>query len=143
MANQKITTLPAAAGPLTGPELLEIVVGGVNSKVTATVLRGTALYQPEAPGAGTITDLVLPGSGDYILDYDTSGGDIEVDGVISQRDGQEVTFLNGGANLLKLGVNISATPAHRVRANAGPLTALQNDCIKITYVQTISRWIVK
>lgn len=141
MANQKITTMPAA-GPLDGTELAEIVQGGVNKKVTTASLLQTSQYETTAPAAGTITDFALPGTQNYVYDIDTTAGDIEIDGTVAQRDGQKVTYCNTGANLLKIGINLG-TAANRVRANgAGPIVILQNDALTIQYVETILRWIV-
>lgn len=140
MANQKISTLPGA-GPLDGTELMEVVQGGVNKKVTTSSVVQTSQYETLAPSAGTMTDFALPGTQNYIYDIDTTAGDVEIDGIVAQRDGQRVTFANIGANNLKLGVNLG-TAANRIRANAGPLLMLENDSYTIEYVEAILRWIV-
>ena len=141
MANQKITTMPAA-GPLDGTELAEIVQGGVNKKVPTASLAQTPVHESIAPAAGTITDFALPGTQNYVYDIDTTPGDVEIDGTVAQRDGQTVTYCNTGANLLKIGINLG-TAANRLRANGvGPLMVLQNDALTIQYVEALLRWIV-
>jgi len=141
MANQKISLMPAA-GPLDGTELAEIVQGGVNKKVPTASLAQTPVYETVGPAAGTITDFALPGTQDYVYDIDTSLGDIEIDGIIAERDGQRVIFGNIGANNLRLGVNLG-TAANRIRANgADPLLILPGDCLAIRYVEVVLRWIV-
>jgi hypothetical protein len=141
MASQKISTMAAATVPLDGTELLEVVQGGVNKKVTSAQLVQTATYETTAPAAGVYADFALPGHGDYVYDVDTTAGDVEIDGVVAQRDGQRVTWSNTGANNLKLGVNLG-TAANRIRANAGPLLMLQNDSYTIQYCEAILRWLV-
>lgn len=142
MANQKISSMPPATVPLDGTELMEIVQGGVNKKVTTNSVKQTAQYETTNALLGVVTDFVLPGSGDYVYDVDTTAGDVEIDGIVAQRDGQRVTWSNTGANRLKLGVNVG-TAANRIRANAGPLLMLQNDSYTIEFCQAISRWLVK
>lgn len=142
MASQKISGLAPATVPLAGSELLELVQAGVNKKVPASSLVNTAIFSNPAIAIGVTTDYALPGTGDYNIDVDTTLGDIEVDGVVSQRDGQRVTWSNTGANNLKLGVNLG-TAANRIRANAGPLTIAPNDSLTIEYCQSVSRWLVK
>lgn len=141
MANQKISTLPAA-GPLDGTELMEVVQGGVNKKVPTGSVAQTPVHEVLAPAAGTITDFALPGTQNYIYDIDTTAGDVEIDGTVAQRDGQTVIYCNTGANLLKLGINLG-TAANRLRANgAGPLVILPDDALTIQYVEAVLRWIV-
>lgn len=141
MANQKITTMPAA-GPLDGTELMEVVQGGVNKKVTTASVVQAPVHASVGPAAGTITDFALPGTQNYVYDIDTSAGDIEIDGTVAERDGQTVTYCNTGANLLKLGINVG-TAANRLRANgAGPLIVPPNDALTIQYVEAILRWII-
>jgi len=142
MANQKISTLPAAVA-LVGSELIELVQGGANVKASIDFLKQASITKYALSGltTGTYTDNALPGLYDYAIDYDTTTGDIELDGWVAQRDGQIVTHSNIGANLLKIGVNLGAA-ANRLRANAGPLVVLQNDSLTMQYIAAISRWIV-
>jgi hypothetical protein len=143
MASQKISTLPPAVTPLDGSELVEIVQAGLNKKATASSLKQAPLYQLTTPGApGTLVDFALPGVGDYVYDVNTVNGDIEIDGVVAQRDGQRVTFCNSGPNRLKLGINVGSA-GNQLRANgADPFVMLQNDCLTIQYCQSVLRWFV-
>lgn len=141
MANQKITTLAAAAA-LAGSELMELVQAGANVKATidffkkATIVKHTVVV-PVA--GGTLTDVVLAGDYDYVIDYDTTAGAIEIDGTVAQRDGQRVTYCCTGANPLTIGANLG-TAANQVRMN-GSIAVLQNDSFSILYVGAISRWV--
>jgi hypothetical protein len=141
MANQKISTLPAATA-LAGSELLELVQAGVNTKSSidffkkATIVKHVVVV-PVA--SGTLTDVVLPGDYDYIIDYDTTVGQIEIDGTVAQRDGQRVTYCCTGANQLVIGANLG-TAANQVRMN-GSITLQQNDSFSEMYVGAISRWV--
>lgn len=103
-------------------------------------ISSVPLYSTSAPGAGTHTDNVLSGPSDYVLDIDTTTGNVELDGFVAQRDGQTLVICNIGANVLNLGVNLGAA-ANRIRASGGPLTILQNDSLTIRYVSAISRWV--
>lgn len=138
--SQKIS-LMAAASTLDGTELMEVVQGGINKKVTTNALVQTPQYETIAPAAGTQVDFALPGTADYVYDVDTTAGDFEIDGIIAERDGQRVTWSNTGANNLRLGVNVG-TAANRIRANAGPLGILQNDSLTTQYCEAILRWLV-
>lgn len=104
-------------------------------------ISSVPLLSTSAPTVGTHTDNVLPGPSDYFLDVDTSAGVITLNGFVAQRDGQLLTVSNTGANNLNIGVNVG-TAANRVRANAGPLTILQNDSLTIQYVLALLRWVV-
>lgn len=141
MPNQKISDLPPAVLPLDGTELREIVQDGVNRKYVGTGIVPTYVSITPNP-AGTFTDFALPGTGDYTYDVDTTNGDVEIDGVVSQRQDQKVYFSNIGPNRLKLGVGTGATN-NRIRANSGPIIILENDGIQISYCSTIGKWLVK
>lgn len=141
MSNQKISTMPPA-NPLDGTELVEVVQGGVNKKAPVSSINQTPVWETIEPAAGTITDFALPGPQNYIYDIDTTLGDVEIDGVEAQRDGQEVTYCNVGPNRLKLGVALGSA-GNQIRANAGPLAILRNDNLTIRYVEAILQWIVK
>lgn len=140
MANQKISTLPPAAA-LTGVELIETVQAGVSSKTTVDSINQATppRYVTAALAAGTHTDNVLPGVYDYILDYDTTAGPIELDGFVAQRDGQRLTITATGPNQLKLGNNVGAA-GNRLRSSA-PISLLQNDGATIQYCQAITQWV--
>src|SRR4051812_48477845 len=118
MANQKISTLPPA-NVLDGTELVELVQGGVNVKGALNQLNLVTItkYLKITPAAaGTLTDNVLPDAFDYILDYDTTVGPIELDGFVAQRDGQRVTITNVGGHSLKVGSGVGA-PGNQVRSS--------------------------
>jgi putative transposon-encoded protein len=70
MANVKITDLPAAATPLAGTEVFEVVQSGVSSKVAATAIantfNGTLGVANGGTGATTLTGYVK-GSGTSAL----------------------------------------------------------------------------
>jgi hypothetical protein len=140
VANQKISTLPPAA-TITGSELAELVQGGVNVKASVISLIQTPQYSSQAPGAGTIAVLTLNGPFDCIVDIDTTAGNITIDTIGAQRDGQCVVISNIGANLLEFVA--SKTPsALGIRANAGPITALQGDGYKFQYSASLGFWLV-
>lgn len=141
MANQKISGMPAA-NPLDGTELMEVVQGGVNKHTTTSSVMQTSVHETLEPAAGTITDFALPGTQNYVYDIDTTAGNVLINGIVAQRDGQEVTFGNTGANQLQLGVGAGSL-GNEIRANAGPLGILPNDNLTIRYVEAILRWIVK
>lgn len=59
MANAKITDLAAATTPLTGTELVEIVQGGTNKKVTASAFGSAGSFLPLS--GGTMTGNIVMG----------------------------------------------------------------------------------
>jgi len=127
MANQKISTLPAAAA-LTGSELMELVQAGANVKDT---LDGTAQYSilrhvAVNPGAGTFTDNVVPGFYDYILDYDVTAGDINLNGFIAQRHGQKIIVraTGSGTNKVNVGGQGMGSAGNQISASSAVVTSL-------------------
>jgi hypothetical protein len=144
MADGRISKMPPAAIPFQGNELLEVVQNGVNCKAPSSALNQTKIYDSQAPtAAGTITDFILPGSGDYMYDIDTTIGNIEIDGIVPQRDGQRVTFGNIGINNLYFGVGSAHGAAgHQIRSNNGPLLVLTNDCMSFEFCQALGYWVV-
>lgn len=144
MANQKITTLPAAIA-LVGSELLELVQAGANNKASVdfiakyTIVRHVTIVPP----AGVTVDTVIPGDFDYILDVDTSAGNVELDGFVGQRDGQRVTLRCTGAGRLDIGGDGVGSPGNRVSAN-GPIaiSLLQRDSATIQLCQAITAWVI-
>jgi hypothetical protein len=140
VANQKISTLPPAA-TITGAELAELVQGGVNVKAAVSSLIQTPQYSSEAPGAGSIAALALAGPFDCVIDIDTTAGNITIETIVAQRDGQCAMISNIGANFLEFAVSI--TPgAMGIRGNSGPLTALQGDGYKFQYSASLGFWLV-
>lgn len=144
MANQKISTLPAATPPV-GSELMELVQGGVNSKITVdAVLQHTIVKHVAVnPGPGTFTDNVLPGVYDYILDYDTSAGNIELDGFVGQRDGQRVTIrCTGSGNQLSVGGIGKGSAGNQVSASSAIAAVyLPGDGGSFLYSAALTMWV--
>jgi hypothetical protein len=56
LANKKISDL-AAASALSGPELFEVLQGGVNKKVSASGLIGSSLFVDDETPTGDIDDI--------------------------------------------------------------------------------------
>ncbi len=107
----------------------------------ANWISSTPILSASAPTVGTHADNVLAGPSDFILDVDTTAGNITLNGFVAQRDGQRLVISNTGASLLSIGVNLG-TAANRIRANSGPLDILANDSITIQYCTALTRWVV-
>lgn len=103
-------------------------------------ISSTALHSSSAPSAGTHTDNTLAGPSDFIVDVDTTAGNVTLNGFVAQRDGQKITVCNTGANLLVLGF-LAGTAANQIRANGSNITILQNDSFTFQYCAAISRWV--
>jgi hypothetical protein len=136
--------MPPAVVPFQGNEILEVVQGGVNCKAPASALNQTPTYSPYEPSAaGTITNFVLPGPGNYLIDVDTAIGNIEIDGIIPQRDGQSIVFGNAGINNLSFGVGSAhGSAGNQLRANSGPIVVLPGDTLSIRIYQALGYWVV-
>lgn len=103
---------------------------------------GDPLYATLAPAAGQIDDLVLPGASDYALDIDTSLGNVDISGLVAQRNGQTLYISNTGANLLGfLANNAGSAAANRIRA-ATDLAAVQNQTLTIRWFSGLDRWLI-
>lgn len=107
----------------------------------ANWISSTPILSTSAPTTGTHADNVLAGPSDFFLDIDTTAGNVTLNGFVSQRDGQRLVISNTGVNTLSIGVNVG-TAANRLRANAGPLTILQNDSLTIQYCTALLRWVI-
>lgn len=144
MANQKISTLPAIT-PILGSELMEVVQGGVNSKATIDAILQHTIVKHVAvnPGPGTFTDNVLPGPYDYILDYDTTAGNIELDGFVGQRNGQRVTIrCTGSANQLSVGGQGKGSAGNQISASSAiAFVILPGDSGSILFSTDLAMWV--
>jgi hypothetical protein len=144
VGSQKITGL-APAGPITGAELFEAVQSGNNVKVALSAIISVPVYATEAPAGGTYTDVVLPSASDLIYDVDTTAGNIIINGIVAQRDGQRVTWSSIGANLLQFGY-LAGSLGNQIRASGGNATLNENDSITFQFCQEINSgqgaWVV-
>lgn len=141
MANQKISTLPAAA-PLIGTELVEVVQGGANVKTTVSAIAAkitTPTYSATAL-IGT-DDVILPGAGDYVIAVDTTAGPITYTGFIAQRDGQRLTFNCAGVNLLNFLPRSTSAVGNQMQAS-GLSSVVQFDSITWQYSQGVGKWLL-
>lgn len=91
---------------------------------------------------GTYTNVTIPSYSDFIWDFDTTTGDIIINGVEPEFDGQSATFANVGTgiNNLKLGANVGA-PAAQIRMNT-TLTIGPGDSATIRWSGALSKWIL-
>lgn len=144
MADQKISTLSPATA-LTGAELIEAVQGGNNVKVAMSAVLALPSFATQAPAAGTITDMALPGQADYVYDIDTTAGNVVIASVIPERDGQRVTYSNIGPNLLQIEF-FAGSVGNQIRGSGGNATLEEDDSLTIQYCQEINSgqgaWVV-
>lgn len=137
--------LQQAANPLA------LWVSAVNDNMTdpdtggAGWISSVALYAGSSPAAGTLTNFVLPGPSDYIYDFDTTAGNVIVNGIVAQRDGQKVIFSNTGAGLLQF-LFLSGTAGNQIRASGSNATVNEFDDLAIQFCQEINSgvgaWVV-
>jgi hypothetical protein len=140
MANQKISTLPAAAA-LVGTELLELVQGGTNVKSTVGAIATEIATPTYSAAALTGTDnVVLPGSGDYVISVDTTAGPITYTGFVAQRDGQKLTFNCAGANNLNFSPRTTSAAGNQMQAS-GISSIVEFDSITWQYSQGVGKWL--
>ena len=100
-------------------------------------ISSVPLYTTITPSAGTIVTDTLPGPSDYLKDVNTTAGNVVIQSVTAQRDGQRVTYSNTGANLLQIDF-LAGTVGSQIRANGANITVLQNDSITLQYCQEIN-----
>lgn len=133
-ANPLATWVSAVDANMTDPD-----TGG------AGWISSVPLYAASAPAAGTIVTATLPGASDYQLDLDTTAGNVVIQSITAQRDGQQVTYSNTGASLLQIDF-LAGTPGSQIRANGANVTVLQNDSITLRFCQAINSgqgaWVV-
>lgn len=102
---------------------------------------GDPIYATDAPAAGTYNDVVLPGASDYALDVDTAAGNITHTGFIAQRNGQELTISNSGANLYTVDTLVGSAANNQVRGIPGGITLVQFQSVVIKYIATLNKWL--
>lgn len=137
--------LQQAANPL------ETWTSAVEANVTdpdtggAGWVSSVPLYVSVAPSAGTIVTDTLPGASDYQKDVDTTAGNIIIQSITAQRDGQIVTYSNIGANLLQIDF-LAGSVGSQIRANGANATVNTDDSISLRYCQAINSgvgaWVV-
>ena len=130
---------------------LAIWISAVNGNTTdpdtggAGWISSVPLYTTVTPSAGTIVTDTLPGPSDYLKDVDTSAGNIIIQSITAQRDGQRATYSNTGANLLQFDF-LAGTVGDQIRANGANITVLQNDSVTFQYCQELNSgvgaWVV-
>lgn len=103
--------------------------------------RDAPLYAASAPAAGTYANVVLAGPSDYVLEVDTTAGDVNFSGFVAQHDGQRVTLMNRGASLLSLLALTGSTAGNQIRIPSD-LSAVANQSVTIQYSQGASKWLL-
>jgi hypothetical protein len=94
-----------------------------------------------APAAGVLNNLALPGASDFALDIDTTAGNIDLTGIVAQRNGQKLFVSNTGANLLQfLALNAGSAVANRFRA-ATDLAVVQNQTLTLEWFSGLNKWL--
>jgi hypothetical protein len=116
-----------------------------NGAGSTVVISASAEFVPPdyttlTPAAGTHHDQVLPGSADFVLDIDTTAGDMTFDGFVAQHDGQKLYITNTGVNLLTLGALTGSAAANQLRLPTD-ISAFQNNTVTLMYVEAITKWI--
>lgn len=98
------------------------------------------LHATDSPAAGTYNDVVLPGASDYVLDVDTTPGNIIFTGFVAQRPGQTLTLANTGTNLLSFQVLVGSAANNQLRGINIDLAQGQTVTIK-KVVDTLNKWV--
>lgn len=100
------------------------------------------LTATSSPSAGNLNNMVLPGASDYALDINTAAGNVNITGIVAQRNGQKLFISNTGANLLQFIANSgSSAEANRIRA-ATDLAVVQNQTLTLQWFSGLNRWLV-
>jgi hypothetical protein len=101
------------------------------------------LYAATAPGAGSHNDVVLPGVSDYVLNVDTSAGDVTFTGFVAQRDGQRIYLTNVGTSgyLLTLAALAGSSALNQIRVPTD-LSAITNQTYVLQYSTGAGKWIL-
>lgn len=107
-----------------------------NSVLTGWV-SSIPIYSASTVAGGTYTDQTLPGRSDYILDINTSTGNVTFNGFVAQRDGQRVTVNAVGAGNITFGF-LAGTPGNQIRASGASGSIVQNDSFTLQYCQSIN-----
>jgi len=99
------------------------------------------LHATDAPAAGTYNDVALPGASDYLIDVDTTAGNVIYTGFVSQRPAQRIILANTGANLLSLHVLTGSGANNQIRGIGIDLVQGQTAVIQKVY-ETVNKWII-
>jgi hypothetical protein len=99
------------------------------------------LHAVDAPAAGTYNDVVLPGASDYVLDTDTTAGNVVYTGFVAQRIGQRITHANTGANLLSIHVGVGSAANNQVRGIDLDLAPGQTATLQKVTDGTLNKWV--
>lgn len=107
-------------------------------------ISSVPLYASSAPSAGTYPDNVLLGPSDYILDYDCTAGNINLNGFVAQRDGQELVIRkkDATANVLTVAALVGSA-GNQVQYFADSGLAQQYSYVTIRFNETLNAWVVK
>jgi len=99
------------------------------------------LHASDAPAAGTFNDVALPGASDYVLDVDTTAGNVVYTGFVAQRAGQTLTLANTGANLLSIHVLVGSAANNQVRGLDLDLVQGQTVTIQKVVDGALNKWV--
>lgn len=100
------------------------------------------LYKDDAALVGAVNNYALPGVSDYTLDIDTTAGNVNITGFVSQRHNQTLYISNIGANILTIdSLNGGSVVANQVRGQ-GDFSLPQYGTITIRYSAGVSKWLV-
>jgi hypothetical protein len=102
------------------------------------------LYNSSSQTAGTHADFVLPGPSDYILDIDCTAGNVNINGLVAQRNGQSLTIRKSDAtaNVLTVAVGVG-TVGNQVQYVGDVGLAQQYASVTILKNSTLNAWVVK
>ena len=133
-ADNTATWVSIVSGNMTNPD-----TGGAGWVSSKTLYNNTT-----SATAGTISNLVLPGPSDYILDYDltTAGGNVVIAGVVAQRNNQKLTFRkkDSTANVLTIGALVGAT-GNQLQAVGDLIVGVQYSAYTILFNSTLNAWV--
>jgi len=132
------------AGVANPKALFMCITAGTNSDPETDhanwYLVNGALRSSSTPGAGTHADNTVGGPSDYFVDIDTTGGNVTLNGFVSQRDGQRLTITNIGTSTLTIGAFAGSTN-NQVRSS-GAIALLQWDSVTIGYCAAVNKWVI-
>lgn len=104
-------------------------------------VRNVAVHEEITEVAGQYDNYVLPGPSDYILDFDTSAGNVDFSGFIAQRDGQKLYLNNTGPGLVQvLALNGGSTALRQVRIPSD-LAIVENQTLTLMYSNGVGKWL--
>lgn len=149
-----VTAAGAFVGYAVGAELASVSVPGryftnvVDGNIADPDIdeTGWASNDPQyatlTPGAGQLDNLDLPGASDYALDIDTTAGDVDITGLVAQRNGQKVFVSNTGANLLQFLANNAGSAAENQIRAATDLAVIENQTLTLQWFSGLDRWLL-